>query len=348
MKKLKILLGNNTLSILGGSETWTYTLAVQLKKMGHDVSCFSPLLGIFSEKLEEEGIHCYSDLSEESLKPFSIILDEKVEHKYDVIIANHNHIVDYLRLQFPKTPIISTIHGIIHEFEGQIAPEHPALNAGVAQFVSVSEEIQEKIKKDYNIDSVITRNFFDLEKFNKMKAPNIPPKQFLINTNYQGKDDPEIMVVREVAKHFGAKFTAIGQGFSQTNDVTKAIEDSDVIFGMGRSVLEGVAAGRIGIVHGRWGTGGLINEKNIEELRGCNFSGRNSKGKIATKEELIEMINTPYQPSWNMEYMAKNHNVILATEEYIRLARELTGELVLKPVVEIDTRRPFRLQKDVK
>ena len=36
MKKMKILLGNNTLSILGGSETATYTLAIQLKKMGHE------------------------------------------------------------------------------------------------------------------------------------------------------------------------------------------------------------------------------------------------------------------------------------------------------------------------
>jgi hypothetical protein len=57
MKPLKILLGNNTLSMLAGSETWVYTLAIQLKKMGHEVSCFAGELGIISEELEKQGIH---------------------------------------------------------------------------------------------------------------------------------------------------------------------------------------------------------------------------------------------------------------------------------------------------
>lgn len=354
MKKMKILLGNNTLSILGGSETWTYTLAIQLKKMGHDVSCFASELGIFSDKLEDAGIKCYSDLSKKGLKPFSIVLEEEVDHDYDVIIANHNHIVSYLRAQFPKIPIISTIHGIIHEVEGKIAPEHPALNAGVAQFVSVSEEVQDKLKKDYNIDSVIIRNSFDLSLFKDMRPPNVSIKQFLINTNYQLKDDPEITVIREVAKHFGAKLTAIGQNFSQTDDIRKAIESSDVVFGMGRSVLEGMAAGRLGIVHGRWGTGGPMNYNEFAKLRYFNFSGRNSEGKLYTKEEMIEAIETNYNEfnlNYIKDYIAKEHNVILAAEEYIRLARELTGQLILrpqKPALEVDTRRPFKLAKDVR
>src|SRR5574343_34357 len=114
MKKLKILLGNNTLSFLGGSETWLLTLALQLKEMGHEVVCYSPSLGVISDKLIKEGITCYADLKDEhTVSPFSIVLEEKVEHKYDVIIANHNHIVAHLRNLFPKTPIISTIHGII-------------------------------------------------------------------------------------------------------------------------------------------------------------------------------------------------------------------------------------------
>ncbi len=76
MKPLKILLGNNTLSLLAGSETWTYTLALALKDLGHDVSCFAPELGIISEKLEEKGIRCYNELTTGKIKPFSFILEE--------------------------------------------------------------------------------------------------------------------------------------------------------------------------------------------------------------------------------------------------------------------------------
>ena len=330
MKKLNILLGNNTLSLLAGSETWTLTLALALKKLGHDVACFSPELGVIAEELEKNGIHCYRDLTTAAIKPFSYVLEEEVNHDYDVIISNHNHIVQYLRSQYPKKPIISTIHGIIHKHEnGEIAPEYPALDSGVNQFVAVSEEVAEKLKAEYNIEATIIRNFFDISKykFDRAISPGTP-KQFLINTNYNGGHDPEVEVIREVVKHYGAKLTAVGQNFSQSLNLSRALEDADVVIGMGRSVLEGVAAGRLGIVHGRWGTGGVVSEEKLDDLRRCNFSGRNSKG-LATKEELIALIDKHYNDrtiEWGKQYMAMNHNAVLAAEAYVAIARELTGE----------------------
>ncbi len=330
MKPLKILLGNNTLSILAGSETWTRELAFQLKAMGHDVSCYAPELGIISDQLIEAGIPCYSDMYTSKIKPFSVVLEPAIDHKYDVIIANHCHIVEYLREQFPITPIISTIHGIIHEFEGQRAPEHPALNSGVNQFVAVSKEIQDMLKKEYNIDSTVIMNGFDIKKLSSLRSPSDQLKQFLVNTNYLGKDDEPIKVIRDAAKHFGAKVTAVGVNFANSIDVTKAIEDSDIVFGMGRSVLEGVAAGRLGIVQGRWGTGGPIAPSTVEEIGYFNFSGRSSKGVYYTLPELIDVIERYYNPEnleWSKSYMAKNHNIVNVAEEYIRIARELTGQL---------------------
>jgi hypothetical protein len=333
---MKILLGNNTLSLLAGSETWTITLARQLKKMGHHVACFSPDLGVIAEKLEKDGIHCYSDLAPTGIRPFSPYFEEPADHNYDVIISNHFHIVDYLRNKFPKTPIISTIHGIIHEFEGKWAPEHPALNSGVNQFVAVSEEVQDILKEHYSIDSVIIRNFFDIPVLAGLKAPNTKPKQILLNTNYQSASDPEVQVVRDAAKMLDCRLAAIGMNFTQAVDITKAIEDSDVVIGMGRSVLEGVAAGRLGIVHGRWGTGGVICESNIPSLQHYNFSGRNSSGKIDSAEELKSLIEKYYMLSVMddaQKYVKENHNAALAADEYLRLADELTGRAINRPVL---------------
>jgi hypothetical protein len=233
-----------------------------------------------------------------------------------------------------------------------IAPEHPALNSGVAQFVAVSEEVQEKLKNDYGIDSVIIRQPLDIKKYSTLRDPQKYPKQFLINTNYAGRDDEEIKAVRDAAKLIGAKVAAVGVNFTQQFDLTKAIEESDVIFGMGRSLLEGVAAGRLGICHGRWGTGGVICEEKIDEIRKQNFSGRNSNFKFATAEEIVRIIEKYYKPEileWSKNYTAKNHNVLLAAEEYVRLARELTGETYSKPITRngVDPlAKPFRLAKD--
>lgn len=328
MRKLKILVANHTLSILGGSETWTYTLASQLKEMGHNVFCYAPELGIISDELEKGGIKSFKEFNIGGIMPFTFVLEENFDHDYDFIIANHFHVVEKMRAKFPKTPIISTIHGIIHLLDdGGKAPEHPALDCGVNQFISVSEEVQEKLRQDYSIDSLIIRNFFDIKKFDLPEA-NQKPKQFLLNTNYAGKEDPEVKVVKEAAVAMGARLAVIGQNFVQTFDTLRAIKDADVVFGMGRSVLEGVAAGRLGIVHGRWGTGGVVIDQNIEKLRHYNFSGRNAD-RLATKEEIIEMIETYYNPTnlqWGKDYMARDHNVILAADEFIRLGRELIGD----------------------
>ena len=65
---MKILIGNQTLSLLAGTETATYTLAKQLKKLGHKVQCFSPELGIISEELEKEGIKSSEIIPSSGLK----------------------------------------------------------------------------------------------------------------------------------------------------------------------------------------------------------------------------------------------------------------------------------------
>ena len=350
IKPLKILIGNGTLALLAGSETWVYALAMQLKGAGHKVHGFAPELGIISKKLEDNGIPCFDNIATLGAKPFSFVLEEEVDHNYDVIIANHNHVVDYLRSQFPKTPIISTVHGIIHKDDkDNIAPEHPSLNAGVNQFVSVSEEIQKKLIKDYSIDSVIIRNFIDTKKFSVKRKINKTPQQILFNSNYHTKDDSEVVILREVAKHYGAKLTAVGMNFVVSADMAKAINDADIVVGMGRSVLEGVSAGRLGIVHGRWGTGGVISSKSVKKLRECNFSGRNSEGVLYTAKEIIKEIDEYYNKS-NIDgcrnYIIKEHNVVLAAEAYIRIARELLGQDIIKKD-EVPL-KPYIRAKDVK
>jgi hypothetical protein len=53
---MKILLGNNTLSIFAGSETACYTMAIELKRRGHKITAFSLNLGELGKKMEKEGM----------------------------------------------------------------------------------------------------------------------------------------------------------------------------------------------------------------------------------------------------------------------------------------------------
>lgn len=325
---MRILLGNNTLSILGGSETWTLTLARHLKKLGHEVVCYSPRLGFVSDLLEAEGMNSFADLPSNGIRPFSIVLEPEFDPRFDLIIANHHDIVTALRARFPDTMIISTIHGVQHLMEGARgdkvpAPEHPAIGKADV-FVSVSEEVQAKLMSDYQQDSLIVRNFFDIPHFNtKRVATPGKPKNILFNTNYATKDDQDTKIMAAVARHFGARLLAVGANFVAAKDIRVALEDADVVVGMGRSALEGACAERLVLVHGRWGTGGVLNAANVQGLRACNFSGRNSGGDFFTVERLIEEIEANYNPetiAWGHEYVLREHNVELAAQKYLAFA----------------------------
>lgn len=350
-KPLKILLGNQTLSLLAGSETWTLTLALALKKLGHQVECFSPELGFIAEKLREADIKCYDHISSSGVKPFSFVLEETSSFDYDVIIANHYSVVDFLRSEFPNTPIISTIHGIIHAMQDRMgkevwAPEHPAIEAGVQQFMAVSEEVQQLLKNDYNLDSLIVRNFIDTKHFKPGKF-NPKIKQILFNSNYHTKDSPEVQVVREVAKHYGAKLMAIGENFATSEDLMSQIKHADIVIGMGRSVLEGMSAGKLGIVIGRWGMAGVIHEGNVEDIREYNFSGRNARDVVMTADELIAQINSLYKKEtleWGRNYILREHNAITAAEFLVNTIRDLKRAPKSNHNSEL---RPYRRAQDV-
>jgi hypothetical protein len=292
-------MGNNTLSFLGGSETHLLTLARELKKQGHEVNCYSPLLGEISQQLEKLGIKCSSSVT--SFEP-------------DLILAAHHQIVGKLKDWYQK-PTVQTVHGIIHYFPGTQtkAPEHPGK---ADKFVAVSEEVQDKLKNDYGIESVVIRNFFEIEDL----PIHAEPRQILFNSNYETKDGEVFNTVKDVAEHYKAKLVAIGHNFNQVANVEDYIKESDIVIGMGRSVLEGCAKGRLGIVHGRWGTGGVICEDNIKNLQHYNFSGRNNQGKFYTIQEMIIEIDKHYNPhdlDWQMVYMKNQHDVKIAADKYL-------------------------------
>lgn len=341
---MKILLGNNTLDLKAGSETWLLTLATELKRLGHDVTAYSPFLGFIAMQLEAIDVRCISELRGSNPAPtkFSLgMVDNEIDQDFDVIICNHHKITKDLHAAFPTVPIIATVHGILHKDvnTGEIWPEHPVTDFKVDQYVAVSPEVQGLLKEVHGLDSVVIPNFFDLDRFSWRPTPpesgdydgehtlNLrKPTGFLVNTNYMGKEDPAIQTIMEVSRHYGAQVRALGMNFVESWDIQDAIKDVDVVFGMGRSVLEGFCMGKISVVQGRWGTGGVITQETYPALSESNFSGRSSQGKYASAEELISMIDSALnheQFEWQRKTVLANHDVKVAAKRYLEISEGL-------------------------
>lgn len=303
---MKILLGNNTFDALAGSETWMMTLADELIRLGHEITAYSPRLGFVSGKLENAGVKCIREINDE---------------KPDLIICAHYDITNYIHLKLSDTPMIAVVHGVLHKESNTILPEHPVFFP--VKYIAVSEEVQSKLKNDYNIDSVVIRNFFDLEKFSRGRI-NEKPKSFLINSNYWGADDIISEIIKDVAGHYGADTIMIGIEAVPVYGVNDIIQGADVVVGMGRSVMEGACMGKLAIVHGRWGTGGVITPERYQLLKLSNFSGRanGQKVELMKAEDIIKQIDQYYNQK-NIdnvyEIITKEHNVKIATKQILNL-----------------------------
>jgi len=307
---MRILLSNQTLSLLAGSETATYTMAVELKRLGHEVSAFSFHLGAVSDKLKEAGIEVMDNL-------------EGKRDAFDLVFANHFDPTCYVKAKCPNTLIVFTIHGIIG------GPETPPLFCDA--YVAVSEEVKELMKKQYNIDCHIIRNAVDLERFKETKPRDPEIKNVLLSSSYYGQGSETFQKIFDACAVMNATVHATGKNFKWLWGIEEIYNNVDLVITLGRGCLEAMACNRPAIVIGHWGknqelsSDGIITDKSIEKIRTCNFSSRAIRNEIGTKE-IVDLIDAVKKHGRDYDYrklVNKDHDIKNSVRQYLDIAAEL-------------------------
>lgn len=186
---MKILLTNNTLQNLAGSETWVKTMFESLESLGHQVGA------------------CVASGED-------LLIGKTVENP-DLAIINHNSCLNILK-NLPCKKIF-TSHGVIPDLEQPVE--------GADIYVSVSEEVQENLKNK-GFESVIIRNPIDCEKFKSTRPINDKIKKVLFSSNYQGYAKN---VIIQTCQELGIELEIIGGNNRVVNIVDKINEADLVI-----------------------------------------------------------------------------------------------------------------------
>jgi len=142
---MKILLTNNHLARLGGTETWIITMARELAKRGHQVGVYTKAKGVVSDLLKE-------------------FIDDNPKD-YDLALINHNTCIN-VDAKFK----IFTSHGTVPEMEKPIY--------GADIYVAVNENVASK----YNLEHII-KNPIDTELFKPTNEISDTPKIVLSITD---------------------------------------------------------------------------------------------------------------------------------------------------------------------
>lgn len=288
-ERLRILITNNHLFRVGGSETWTHTMAHVLAE-DHDVEVFTLEPGEFAET-------------------FSVPVITEVTSEYDLALVNHNTCLEALADSL--MPKILTCHGT-WPWQEQPAP-------GADAYVAISEEVQAHLG-DLGYESVVVRNGIDCERF----APRTPARPELTRVLSVCQGEAARDAVRDACERRGIEFDYLHHD-RMLPEVEEYMDAADLVVGLGRSAYEGMAAGRAVLVYdsreySAHATDGLVTSENVEELLRCNLSGRASAAEMTP--ELMDAYFDAYDAAmgaFNRAFALEHLNARLQAERYLAL-----------------------------
>lgn len=288
---MDILVTQNHMDSVGGTETFTYTMVRELYRQGHNVDLFTLRPGILSKLLE------------------GICSVNKLKDSYDLVLANHITTIKELPSKLKsKSPIIQTIHGTI--------PPEEAPSYEVNHHVSISQEIQASLP----VKSKVIHNGIDCDYFRPDSSINPRPKHIysLAQSNEAN------MLILQAAKILGCSFASNNKNTNYITDTVREINKADIVFGLGRSAYEGMACGRAVFVFdarhymGNKGDGMIVPE-NISSFIYNNCSGRYSN-KRYTAEMIAAEIDRTYSESLgesNRKTAVSSLNMAVNVNKYI-------------------------------
>jgi glycosyltransferase involved in cell wall biosynthesis len=258
MRKLSVLLTNNTLDARAGSELYVRDVALALLRRGHHPIAFSLVLGPVAEELRRATVPVIDDLARLGSPP-------------DVIHGHHHLETLVAALMFPGVPIVHFCHGWVPWEE--LPLEHPSIRKYVAvDDVCLDRLVREEGIPPARVERVL--NFVDLERFRQRPPLPAKPARALVLSNAATQDGYTRLIAAACAAS-GTTLDIVGAGNGNPADAPEELLWSyDLVFAKARAALEAMATG-CAVVLADWaGCGPLVTPANFDMLRVRNFGVR--------------------------------------------------------------------------
>ena len=275
---MKILITNHHLLDYAGSEIYMLNLTKGLKRFGHDIIVYSKFIDKLKNDFKITGIRYTSDL--DSIK----------NELFDIAHVHHNISAYEVRYHFSKLPILFLSHGSTPFLE-----KPPVIDLNIQQYGAVS-----KIVKDMLITCQVSPknikimpNIVDETLFCPVGKISSKPKTALLLSSRI--DEKREQAIRNACDSMGIQLRAVGLrfGWVPNKDLPKIINQSDIVFTIGRGVIETMMCGRIPFIYDIHGGCGILTPKIFYKSLEYSFSGK-YLGKNYSASEIVKEINKKY------------------------------------------------------
>ncbi|HET7454242.1 MAG TPA: glycosyltransferase [Solirubrobacterales bacterium] len=251
---MRIVIANSRF-LLGGSETYAVTVGEQLERLGHEVSLFAG-----EASPEGRGLASSRGLPLATGSP-----DELAERDdFDALIAQ-DAAVAYAVAGRRQIPQVFVIHGLA-SFEHPPQRLSPALRV-----VALSDRIADRAATLAGGPEVVRmRQPIDIWRFKPTSPARERPRRVLAFSNYLPAD--RLAMLEAACTELGLVLTSMGATSEASLTPQQRIADADIVVGYGRSVLEGMAAGRAVYVWDHSGGDGWVTGETYPDLEADGFA----------------------------------------------------------------------------
>jgi hypothetical protein len=240
--------------MLGGTETYSVTVAEQLERLGHTVTVHATEASSKGRELvASRGVR----LS---------VGDPAALANVDAVLTQDAASAYLLASRQPELRQVFAIHGLA-AYEHPPSRLHPpptvvVLNDRVARHAAALASRPAVVRM---------RQPIDLERFRPRGASRRRARRVLMLSNYL--NGARLRLLEEVCGDLGLELVRVGSSSTPTVAPQAAIADADIVVGYGRSVLEGMAMGRAAYVWDYAGGDGWVTPESYPSLEADGFSG---------------------------------------------------------------------------
>jgi len=300
--------------MIGGTEMFTYSLAHSLVRLGHSIEYFTFDKGITSERLEADlGISFMS------------------RRQYDAIIVNHNTVVDYIKTNGIDGYTIQTCHGIV-------SLEHPSPLSDSLVFIS-EQLVKDAIERAkvlaktehiylYNLlGCKVIWNGINIDRF----YPSKPIHKTLKHVLSLAQSDLANDYIRQACDNLHIELTTRNKLSNGIFDIQDAINDADLVIGVGRSGYDAMACGRAVLAFDwrSYNTSpmgvGYINKQNVVQAMYTNLTGRPDKYAFSSTNLVTQLCTAMRQYNYSdgddmRQFALKYLNMDKNAQYYLNIA----------------------------
>jgi hypothetical protein len=251
---MRILFGLHAFEQFAGTETYTVTVAEELQRLGHEVIVHSSTAGPVAEVARKLGIPV-------------IVERDRLPASCDAVLAQDTVSAFQLAGRYPDAVRIMVVHSDYFAIQSP-----PQIQDVCAAVVVMNDRVRSHVEHLANpLPVVRLRQPVDLRKFGVLSGiPQRAERALVLGHYLRG---PAAEVVAEACRAAGLEPRLVGQPTTPTGTPEQAIADVEVVIGLGRCAIEGMAGRRAVYVYGIAGADGWVTEDSYEALEADGFGG---------------------------------------------------------------------------